>query len=247
MQIATLVGVIDRRILVNYRVEPQRLQRLLPAPFRPKLVRGMGIAGICLIRLKQLRPRAVPAMLGLISENAAHRIAVEWDDHGAYREGVYIPRRDSSSRFITLVGGELFPGIHEHAHFEVAEIADAFSVELTSDDGETHVAVEGHIASHLPQSSIFASLEEASAFFERGACGYSATRDPGRLDSLELCCTGWKVEPLAVTHVQSSFFDDPRRFSPGAATFDCALVMRAIAHEWHVREPLRAVERVAGA
>lgn len=247
MQIATLEGVIDRRILVNYRVEPEYLQRLFPAPFRPKLIHGMGMAGICLIRLKQLRPRAVPALLGLTSENAAHRIAVEWDDHGTYHEGVYIPRRDSSSRFNTLVGGKLFPGTHEHAHFEIAETADAFSVELTSDDGETHVAVEGHVGTWLPDGSIFASLEEASAFFERGSCGYSATRDPGRLDSLELCCTGWKVEPLAVTHVQSSFFDDPRRFPPGAAAFDCALVMRAIAHAWHVREPLRAVECLTGA
>jgi hypothetical protein len=49
---------------------------------------GMGIAGICLIRLKQIRPRSLPALLGLSSENAAHRIAVEWEEHGAYREGV---------------------------------------------------------------------------------------------------------------------------------------------------------------
>jgi hypothetical protein len=57
MYIPTLEGTIDRRLLVNYRVDPDYLQRLLPGPFRPKLIHGMGIAGICLIRLKQLRPR----------------------------------------------------------------------------------------------------------------------------------------------------------------------------------------------
>jgi hypothetical protein len=76
MYIPTLEGTIDRRLLVNYRVDPDSLQKLLPGPFRPKLIYGMGIAGICLIRLKQIRPRALPAFLGFSSENAAHRIAV---------------------------------------------------------------------------------------------------------------------------------------------------------------------------
>ena len=57
-------------------------------PFRPKLVKGKGIAGICLIRLKQIRPRFVPSFLGISSGNAAHRIAVEWDEHGETKPGV---------------------------------------------------------------------------------------------------------------------------------------------------------------
>ena len=53
MRIPVIEGVIDRRILANYRVHPEVLAKLLPAPFRPKLIHGYGIAGICLIRLKQ--------------------------------------------------------------------------------------------------------------------------------------------------------------------------------------------------
>lgn len=238
MYIPTLQGTIDRRLLVNYRVDPSYLQKLLPDPFRPKLVQGMGIAGICLIRLKQLRPGVVPARLGLGSENAAHRIAIEWEEHGIYREGVYIPRRDSSSRFNTLIGGRLFPGIHHYAHFQVAESDDTFAVQMTSEDDETRVSVEAHIASHLPENSLFASLEEISRFFEQGSLGYSPTREAGKLDSLELNCFNWKVEPLNVTKVQSSFFEDSQRFPPGSAELDNALLMRAIRHEWYVREPI---------
>ncbi|MEA2492488.1 MAG: hypothetical protein QOJ29_399 [Thermoleophilaceae bacterium] len=36
-------------------------------------------------------------MLGLRSENASHRIAVEWDTAVGIRTGVYIPRRDTGS------------------------------------------------------------------------------------------------------------------------------------------------------
>ena len=78
MQFPAMRGIIDRRILANFRVDPDVLAKVLPCPFRPKLVNGKGIAGICLIRLKQIRPRFVPAFMGISSENAAHRIAVEW-------------------------------------------------------------------------------------------------------------------------------------------------------------------------
>jgi hypothetical protein len=242
MYIPSLEGTIDRRLLVNYRVEPAYLQRLLPGPFRPKLIHGMGIAGICLIRLKQIRPRALPAAFGLSSENAAHRIAVEWEENGEPREGVYIPRRDTSSHFNILVGGRLFPGVHHRASFQVTEDEDSFSVHMASDDGETQVAVEARLTSHLPENSIFVSLEEASAFFEHGSLGYSVTNQAGKLDGLELRCGNWKVEPLHVTTAQSSFFDDRQRFPAGVAELDCALLMRGIRHDWYVRKAFSATE-----
>src|SRR5689334_11593045 len=55
MYVPVIRGVIDRRILLNYRVDSKVLARLLPPPFRPKLVGGYGIVGACLIRLSHLR------------------------------------------------------------------------------------------------------------------------------------------------------------------------------------------------
>ena len=91
MRIPTIQGLIDRRVLVNFRVDPDVLSRVVPSPFRPQTVNGFGVAGICLIRLKHIRPRILPSFLGISSENAAHRIAVEWDSNGVTKTGVYIP------------------------------------------------------------------------------------------------------------------------------------------------------------
>src|SRR5215216_6534259 len=111
MRIPKIKGVIKRRLLINFRAAPEVIQPLLPYPFRPKLHNGWAMVGICLIRLEHIRPVALPGFLGLSSENAAHRIAVQWNDaDGTLREGVYIPRRDSSSRLNQLAGGRLFPG-----------------------------------------------------------------------------------------------------------------------------------------
>jgi len=40
------------------------------------------------------------------------------------------------------------------------------------------------------------------------------------------------VEPLAINAVLSSYFSDGAAFPAGSVTFDCALIMRNVAHEW---------------
>ncbi len=241
MKIPVIRGVIDRRILVNYRVDPEVLARHLPLPFRPKLVHGYGVAGICLIRLRNMRPVFAPSWLGIHSENAAHRAAVEWDDQGSVRDGVYIRRRDTDSRLNALAGGRIFPGIHHHARFTVEETAEQFCVALLSDDGVTSMSVRGQRADRLPASSVFASVDEASRFFEAGSLGYSATGNPARFQGMELRCRNWEAEALEVEEARSSFFDDERLFPRGSIDLDSALLMRGIDHQWHGKPDLCCV------
>jgi Uncharacterized conserved protein (COG2071) len=234
VRLPAIRGVIRRRILVNFRVRPEVIQAQIPSRFRPKLHAGSAIAGICLIRLEEIRPRFLPAVFGVSSENAAHRVAVLWDDEaGVEREGVFIPRRDTGSTISHLAGGRIFPGEHHRASFRVSSDRDRVELEMTSADGEVAVRVRGFPGKSLPASSCFASVAEASAFFEPGALGYSTTGDAGRLDGLSLKTKTWTVEPLEVDHVFSSYFMDEKRFPKGSATFDCALLMRDIEHEWH--------------
>lgn len=238
MKLPIIQGIIDRRILVNFRVDPEILAGVLPAPFRPKLHQGYGIAGICLIRLRGVRPRFMPRLLGIGSENAAHRIAVEWDEGDRIVEGVFVQRRDSSSWLNVLTGGRIFPGIHHHARFTVRECETDYQIILKSDDGHTDLSVAAGIADRLPGGSIFGSLAEASAFFEAGSLGYSPAMKAMRYDGMELRCRRWNVEPLTVSAVRSSYFDNPSIFKPGSIEFDCALLMRKIDHEWHSRSDI---------
>lgn len=109
---------------------------------------------------------------------------------------------------------------------------------LTSDDGDTHLVLDGRITTTWPPSSVFPSLEAASEFFERGSLDYSVTSQPGTFDGLELRCLNWSMVPLVVERIESSFFDNPEWFSPGSVQFDSALLMRGIEHEWHGRKPI---------
>lgn len=225
-------GVIERRVLVNFRCAPATVAALLPPPFRPKLVGGFAVAGICLIRLTALRPAGLPASIGLTSENAAHRIAVEWEENGIVREGVFIPRRDTDSWLNRLAGGRLFPGVHQAAAFRVWETGQRFKLEMRGADGTTFVRVLARLTDTLPRGSVFGTLAGATRFFQAGALGWSARATTGAFDGLELDCDLGHLEPLAVEHVASSFFNDARYFPPGTAEFDSAFLMRNIAHRW---------------
>ncbi len=238
MRIPVIRGRIDRRILANYRIDPAVINDVLPKPFRPQIVNGFAVGGICLIRLKEIRPHFFPFRWGISSENAAHRIAVEWDVNGETREGVYIPRRDTGSLLNTLVGGRVFPGVHHHASFRVAESKDALSVDMISDDGKTRIALRGAVTEAFPKTSVFTSLSAASDFFRRGSLGYSVTHVRGKYDGLELRCCDWRMEALDINKIESSYFDDKSRFPADSIQFDCALLMRSIEHEWHGREDL---------
>jgi len=238
MRFPTVHGVIGRRLLINFRIDPDVAQRQLPEPFRPKLHDGHAVGGICLIRLEGIRPKHIPQVFGISSENAAHRFAVTWTDATGEREGVYIPRRDSNSLFNHLAGGRLFPGEHQRATFVVDDTAERIRLQMTSEDGKVSVGVVATRDDEMPKDSIFRSVDEASAFFEPGSLGYSATRGARKLDGIVLRTHSWEVKPLHVEEVASSYFGDPSLFPPGSATFDCGLIMRNIAHEWQAAEGL---------
>lgn len=238
-QLPAVAGTIERRILVNFRCRPDTLARNLPPPFRPKLVNGWGMAGICLIRLRNIRPAFLPAIGGLNSENAAHRVAVEWDEQSTTREGVYIPRRDTNALLNQLIGGKLFPGVHHAAEFRIYETTGRFKIQMRSRDGTTFVRVHARITDRLPLDSAFHSLDEASDFFRAGAQGWSSSTTKDEFDGLELHCNTWRMEPLAVEKIESSFFGNAAIFPPGSAIFDSAFLMRDIAHQWHARGRLK--------
>jgi len=229
MKIPTIQGIIDRRILVNFTVDPTIIQQIIPQPFRPKIYKEKAIVGICLIRLKQIRPKGLPGIFGISSENGAHRIAVEWNDNGETKEGVFIPRRDTSSYLNTLAGGRIFPGKHFHAKFDVKEADGHYHIAFKSSDGTT-ISIDADKTKKLNSNSIFGNLENASTFFEGGAIGYSPNGD--HYDGLKLNTFNWKVEPLDVTAVQSSFFENEKLFPGNSVQFDNALLMTQIKHEW---------------
>jgi hypothetical protein len=239
MRIPALRGVIDRRILVNFRLAPAAVRHLIPAPFCPRLVHGYAIGGICLSRVKDLRPRRVPGLLGFKSENAAILFAVQWEDEGETKTGEYVIRRLTNSRLTRLAGRHLFPGPHHRGHFAVDEKHPFYSVNVESADRRTKVHVRGTVSDTLPKDSVFSNIAQASEFFRSGSQSYMCGRSAGVFEGVELRSPHWRVSPLDVSEIESTLFRDVQ-FAGGSIEFECALLMRGAEHEWYGCEPIYA-------
>ncbi len=231
VRIPRLASTVQRRLLINYRVDPAVAQTLIPHTHRPQLVDGSAVAGICLIRLGDLRPAFVRPRVGWGAENAAHRIAVEWDSPQGVRTGVYIPKRHSASRLAVFAGGRLFPGTHTLARITSVENDDTVTVNLDAPDARVRaeVAVRPFLT-----SSLFSDLGEASSFFRKDAVGWSTDRQ-GRLEGLRLDTDSWLVDAADPIHVESSLFDG---LPAGSVQLDHALLMRNVPVTWSKAEGL---------
>lgn len=229
MKLPIMHGYIDRRILVNFTADPETVRKIIPATFRPKIYKGKAIVGICLIRLKNVKPKGFPDFIGISSENGAHRIAVEWEEDGLIKEGVYIPRRDTSLKLNALAGGRLFPGKHYLARFNVKEGDGSYHIDFTSSDN-TSTSIDAKETNTFTPGSIFETLGNVSDFFEKGAVGYSPNKD--KFEGLQLQTYKWQVQPLEVQHLHSSFYENEAVFPKGTIQFDNALLMTKVEHEW---------------
>jgi hypothetical protein len=232
MEVSAVRGRIARRVLVNLRIEPQAVQRLLPAQFRPKVVKGYAVGGICLIRLEQIRLPNMPASFGISSENAAHRFAIEWtDDAGMVRDGVYLARRDTNS-LLNIAGQKLFPSALQKATFNIRDEGDRVSYSIHSADGVVDISLKVRVTEKLNTSVLFDTVDELSDFFQDGNIGFSPRNGTSaKLDAVRLSASTWDGVALEVEQFESTYFGPPN-LPAGSFEVDSAFLMRDIEHSW---------------
>jgi hypothetical protein len=244
-----LEGIIARRILVNFRADPQVVRALVPAPLEVVTQAGAAVVGVCLIRLSQLRPKGLPGFVGIASDNMVHRVAIRSPTPEGPRDGVFVWQRHSDNALLTLLGGRLFPGAHHRARFHAVEDESGLTVEAFTGRSHSDISVSARRAPQWTPTPLFPTLETASAFFARGDRGVSSSLDGRRLETIRLRTLEWSVSPLAVSQARVAFFEDEAHFPEGSVAFDGAILMHGIPREWHMLSvvPELAVAEAAAA
>jgi hypothetical protein len=178
-------------------------------------------------------------VLGITTENVAHRFAVEWDDDTGTQVGVFIPRRDTNSRITALAGDRMFPGVHRMARFEVQEAGSVVRLGVQNRDGSLGLSVTARDSAALG-GELFASLERAIDFFRRGSLGFSFSGSSECLMGVRLQSQSWDARPVTIDNMTSSVFDDPLAFPKGSCTLDSGLIMRDLPARWITQGALHA-------
>jgi hypothetical protein len=186
-----------------------------------------------LIRLEELRPKGLPAGAGISSENLAHRIAIRYPSDEGLADGVFIWRRETDRALVALLGGRLFPGVHDRARFDVRESGGGLSYDVRSHHGDSDVALRVRSVDEWEPTRLFRAFDDVRSFFERGDCGFSCSLKGDSLEGIRLRSLAWDMSPLAVDEVHSAFYSDRERFPSGSIGLDGAVLMRGVPHEWH--------------
>ncbi|HMK11746.1 MAG TPA: hypothetical protein VK461_09205 [Acidimicrobiales bacterium] len=227
-----LQATLERRLLVTYRLDPDAVADLVPGPFWLHMVGGFAVGSITLDHVTALRPRGLPAATGFTSQNAAHRIAVEWEQQGRRAAGTFVLARHTSARRIAAAGDRIFPGQRERADFAVDDRGPNLSVAFRSRDGV--VAVDADVAvDDVGASELFSRPDEAWRLSIRGAMTASLRRRGGVLDWIDEHARGGRVRAASIERVTSSLFPA----AVGAP--DSAIVARDVTIEWRAVPPPR--------
>lgn len=231
MRAPALRGRIDRRISVFYRLDPTAARGLLPQGLRPRLFRGWALGGVCMLRLARMRPRLLPIPVGLASELAWHRVAVEWDEGGRTLHGHYLLRSETDSRLAPIPGARLVPSPDDCTRIEVRANEEELVGRVESGDGSTDIELVASVAPWA-EGTLFKSANAAREAIASGHVVWDGEAE-GTLEGVELRSTGGSSQGLQVRRLRSQWFEDPERFPPGTTTLDCAIVVRDADHEWH--------------
>lgn len=141
----------------------------------------------------------------------------------------------------------MFPGWQHRARFSAREADGRYRIEVASRDGDVNVLVDAAVSDRVMPGSLFGNLDEASRFFRDAPVGYAATPTAGTFDGVELGTDAWAMTPLHIAEVNSSFFDDPRRFPPGTAAPDSAFLMAGLCTTWTAQPRMLADALTAAA
>jgi hypothetical protein len=220
-------GIMARRLLVNWRITPHAAQAALPPNVRPALINGYAVAGLCLVRLEQLRPTGLPAILGLSSENVAARIGIEFDSPTGTQKSVFIFHRDTASPVNYALAHHIGFGLHNYAPIHVTEKKTRLQIKMKGTWQSFNVDLSD--TQRHPGNSAFSSLDNAKDFFRGSEVGYSPSKIPNLYHGAKLRLHSWQLDPMIIHHAYSSFID---ALFPNAATLDSAFVMRNIPHTW---------------
>jgi len=224
--VGDIIGRIRRRLLVNQWVDPDEVLNYLPEGVRPRVGSNGGvIVGCCMIEIDAARPWPLPSPVGIGIRAAAHRISVEVGPEHQPTPAVWVPVRHTDSRAVVVVGGRLFPGVHEMADVTVGEDRQVLSWSITvGSDPPRDFDIE---ASARVDRTDHASNEVADIVIGT-ALGLSPGRRATQVEAVEMIPAHHRFRIVELIDLDSEFMDSFSSASPAES-----LLMNDVDVTWH--------------
>jgi len=233
---ASMVGRIDRCLLVWYRVPLETAQPLTPAGL--ELIthehrgRRWAFMNAVFCRIEAMRPAWMPAGLGVTYHHVACRLSVRASTAEGELSGLYFLRSDVDDGMVAL-GGELVSDFRFHKATISSELTAArFQIHVDGPDPEAKAVVDADLAGSpsLREGSVFASLEEARLFLKYHPLGLAPTSDGRslRLAEVHRDEATWRERAVVITGAELGLVSQKL---PGAA-LELATWVEPVDYRW---------------
>lgn len=224
------------RYIFNYRMPPAELAKRLPAPWlEPQVVGGSAAVSFCILWLNRLTVAPFPALFNFTTISCAYRIGVVDTSVDPPEPSVYVTDRWADLPLVSILGPLVLQDTIPVIKAAIGHLPD----------GKTHLEMSYTDASPLfsaavrPRadgtlgSSVFASVEEFTAFIKGGVSSYGASLHPGRLTKVDLYKEDVSYEPLDASIDYSELVDET--WSDAGLAFDSAVRAKGAKYVWAYR------------
>lgn len=163
-----LNGMVTRRFLITYPVQPEALSGFLPPDAELSTWQGLAWVSACFINVRRMRPCVVPDPIGIEFNYLIHRTRARLPyPDGVRRESVLVLEANINNRLFAAIGQRLH-GVGFHSRdIRLLEGPDYWRVQMRDDDDallyQADVA-KASITDALPPGSRFPDLASADTF-----------------------------------------------------------------------------------
>jgi uncharacterized protein YqjF (DUF2071 family) len=219
--------------LVNFRMAPETLARVLPPPLEPDVYRGQAFLSVVIAEMEQMRPAFMPPALGITYQQVVYRAVVRCGD----QRGVHFLRSDADNPLMVVMGNLLsFFRFHEARvvrasgaglhHFDlVAASGDHADIHATFDVGRGSRAV--------PASSVFPDIDKAQRFLVELYTAFRPSSDGATMSSVDIERGRWHIRMVDAPRARFDLMDGSHPFPAGSTTLDSVIYVEDIEYLWH--------------
>jgi uncharacterized protein YqjF (DUF2071 family) len=230
---------------INYRVEPDALAALLPAPLEPERHKGHAWVQVLVSSLRDLRPEGVPALFGQCFYQVSYRAAVQYRaPSGTVHRGGYFVRSETNHPVMRAIGNALAEfRFHEFGAADMVMLREGERLtvgvdpELEFPDGRLVSVVDTRPLPGPPPGSSWSSLDELHGPLIECYDAFGVDAAGGHLYVLTIDRDPWQARFVRPESLYSEYFDRGA-LGGGVAELDSVLHLTECRYRWR---PLRRV------
>jgi uncharacterized protein YqjF (DUF2071 family) len=224
--------------LVNFAVEPEAMQRLLPPPLSPDLYDGKAFLSIVIADMEKMRPAFLPAAFGVSYTQVVYRAVIRCQGE----RGVHFLRSDADNRWMCLLGNGLTFFHFNYSRIQWQQEGGCIQFDLTSPfrhHADIHATYEvSPPLAQMPSTSRFLSLAQAQEFLVELYAAYAS--DTSGVSRVRIKRGVWNIQIVQDTERVYEFMNGSRMFPEGTASLDSVFYVRNLPYRWYTLEKIAA-------